>query len=76
LAIIPPYDIIYNRLCTGIEAVVDQKRKEAYVSQRKISRFSRKDDLFVSPSSCYQILKSLSWIEPQELRNPLGKILL
>ncbi len=50
------------------EAVVDLKRKEPYLSHRKISGFLREDDLFVSPSSCYRILKSLGWIEPQNLR--------
>jgi len=45
------------------EAVVDLKRKEPYLSHRKISGFLREDDLFVSPSSCYLILKSLGWIE-------------
>lgn len=50
------------------EAVVHLKRKEPYLSHRKISGLLREDNLFVSPSSCYRILKSLGWIEPQHLR--------
>jgi len=50
------------------EAIIDLKMKEPYLSHRKISGFIRKDGLFVSSSSCYRILKSLGWIEPQNLR--------
>jgi transposase-like protein len=50
------------------EAVVDLKNKEPYLSHRKISGFLRKDSFFISSSSCYQILKSLGWIKPQNLR--------
>jgi len=56
------------------EAVVDLKRKEPYLSHRKISGLLRGDNFFVSPSSCYRILKSLGWIEPQELRGSPWKI--
>jgi len=43
-----------NRLLSDEkEAVVNLNRKKPYLSHRKISGFIRKNNLFISPSSCY-----------------------
>jgi putative transposase len=55
---------------TDIErkAVIQQKKKQPQLSHRKISGYIRSDGFWVSPSSCYRILKALGWIESQKLR--------
>jgi len=42
------------------EAIIHLKRYEPYLSHRQISGFIRVHGFFVSPSSCYRVLKSLS----------------
>jgi hypothetical protein len=50
------------------KAVINQKRAQPQLSHRKISGYIRSDSFWVSPSSCYRILKALDWVEPQKLR--------
>lgn len=49
-------------------AVIDMKKENPHLSHRKISGYLRADGVWVSPSSCYRILKSKGWIQPQQLR--------
>lgn len=50
------------------QAVIEKKKTEPYLSHRKISGYLRHDGHWISPSSCYRILKSLDWVSPQSLR--------
>jgi putative transposase len=61
---------------TDIErkAVIKQKKKQPQLSHRKISGYIRSDGFWVSPSSCYRILKALGWIESQKLRKAPWKV--
>jgi transposase len=45
------------------EAVIKQKKAQPQLSHRKISGYIRSDGFWVSPSSCYRILKALGWVE-------------
>jgi hypothetical protein len=47
---------------TERKAVIKQKKKQPQLSRRKMSRYIRSDGFWVSPSSCYWILKALAWI--------------
>ena len=61
---------------TDIErkAVIQQKKKQPQLSHRKISGYIRSDGFWVSPSSCYRVLKALGWVESQKLRKAPWKV--
>ena len=56
------------------EAVINQKKEQPQLSHRKISGYIRSDGFWVSPSSCYRILKALGWVESQKLREAPWKV--
>jgi transposase InsO family protein len=49
-------------------AVVEYKKTQPQVSHRQLSGYLRFQQVWVSPSSCYRILKALGWIEPRWCR--------
>lgn len=49
-------------------AVIVKKAQDPHLSHRKISGYLRQDGYWVSPSSCYRILKAKGWVFPQSLR--------
>jgi len=55
-------------------AVIDKKKAQPQLSHRKISGYLRGDGIWVSPSSCYRILKALNWVQPQQLRQAPWKV--
>lgn len=61
---------------TGSEqqAVIEKKKAEPQMSHRRISGSLRNDGYWISPSSCYRILKSLGWVWPQTLREAPWKV--
>lgn len=50
------------------QAVVDKKKEEPQLSHRQISGSLRPEGYWVSPSSCYRLLKPLGWISSSSLR--------
>jgi len=50
------------------QAVVEKKKMEPQLSHRQISGSLRPEGYWVSPSSCYRILKPLGWISSFSLR--------
>jgi len=50
------------------QAVVEKKKMEPQLSHRQISGSLRPEGYWVSPSSCYRILKPLGWISSSSLR--------
>jgi transposase len=50
------------------KAVIDKKQAEPQLSHRQISGALRHEGHYISPSSCYRILKELGWVWPQSLR--------
>ena len=50
------------------KAVIDKKQAEPQFSHRQISGALRHEGHYISPSSCYRILKGLGWVWPQSLR--------
>jgi putative transposase len=49
-------------------AVIVKKAQQPHLSHRKISGYLRQDGYWISPSSCYRILKAKGWVFPQPLR--------
>jgi hypothetical protein len=56
------------------QAVIDKKKAEPQMSHRTISGFLRHDGHWISPSSCYRVLKPLGWIFRTNLREAPWKI--
>jgi putative transposase len=56
------------------QAVVEKKKMEPQLSHRHISGSLRPEGYWVSPSSCYRILKTLGWIGSSSLREAPWKI--
>jgi len=50
------------------EAIIAKKEQEPYLSHRQISGFLRHEQYWISPSSCYRVLKLQGLILSQELR--------
>lgn len=50
------------------QAIIDRKQAEPQLSHRQISGVLREEGYYISPSSCYRILKELDWVWPQSLR--------
>ena len=50
------------------EAIIGCKQKEPHLSHRHISGLLRQDDIWVSASSCYRVLKGQGMVDPQDLR--------
>lgn len=56
------------------QAVIEKKQTEPQLSHRQISGVLREEGYYISPSSCYRILKELDWIWPQSLREAPWKV--
>lgn len=56
------------------EAVVKKKKEEPQLSHRQISGSLRLVDYWISPSSCYRILKSQGWVSMATLREAPWKV--
>ena len=56
------------------QAVVEKKELEPQLSHRQISGSLRSGGHWVSPSSCYRILKPLGWISSPRLREAPWKV--
>jgi hypothetical protein len=56
------------------EAVIQKKQQEPQLSHRQLSGMLRPEGHWISPSSCYRILKSLGWISPSILREAPWKV--
>ena len=56
------------------QAVVEKKELEPQLSHRQISGSLRSEGHWVSPSSCYRLLKPLGWISSPSLREAPWKI--
>jgi putative transposase len=56
------------------EAVIQKKQQEPQLSHRQLSGKLRPDGHWISPSSCYRILKPLGWISPSILREAPWKV--
>jgi putative transposase len=56
------------------EAVIQQKEREPYLSHRQVSGSLRPQGYWVSPSSCYRLLKPLGWVSPPTLREAPWKV--
>lgn len=58
-----------NRLTNAERtAIIERKKADPHLSHRQISGYLRFQGVWVSPSSCYRILKTLGWIEPRSFR--------
>ena len=56
------------------QAVVEKKEIDPQLSHRQISGSLRSEGHWVSPSSCYRILKPLGWVSPPTLREAPWKV--
>lgn len=56
------------------QAVIEKKQAEPQSSHRQISGALRHEGYYVSPSSCYRILKARGWVWPQSLREAPWKV--
>jgi putative transposase len=56
------------------EAVLEKKKEEPQLSHRHISGSLRLVDYWISPSTCYRILKSRGWISMATLREAPWKV--
>ena len=56
------------------EAVIQKKQQEPQLSHRQLSGMLRPDGHWISPSSCYRILKPLGWVSPSILREAPWKV--
>ena len=56
------------------QAVVEKKKLEPQLSHRQISGSLRPEGHWISPSSCYRILKPLGWISSANLREAPWRI--
>jgi putative transposase len=56
------------------KAVIYKKKMQPQLSHRQISGYLRFDGFWVSPSSCYRILKGLNWVQSQQLRQAPWKV--
>ena len=50
------------------QAIIDKKASEPYLSHRKISGALRDQGYWLSPSSCYRVLKAMGWVLGSTLR--------
>lgn len=58
-----------NRLTNAERtAIIERKKAQPHLSHRQISGYLRFQGVWVSPSSCYRMLKALGWIEPASFR--------
>ena len=56
------------------QAVLEKKQTEPQLSPRKISGHLRHQGLWISPSSCYRILKGKGWMISPDLREAPWKV--
>jgi transposase InsO family protein len=50
------------------QAILEKKQTEPQMSPRQVSGHLRSQGFWISPSSCYRILKAKGWVLSQELR--------
>ncbi|WP_435548379.1 helix-turn-helix domain-containing protein [Desulfobacterium sp. N47] len=50
------------------QAVIEKKKSGPQMSHRQISGSLRHDGYWISPSRCYRVLKNISWVWSQTLR--------
>lgn len=50
------------------QVVLKKKEELPHLSHRKISGYLRPEGYWISPSSCYRLLKEQGWVEPSRLR--------
>jgi putative transposase len=53
---------------TERESILQHKRQLPHLSHRKISGYLRSENIWVSASNCYRLLKGLNWVLPQRPR--------
>jgi transposase InsO family protein len=56
------------------QAIIDKKKAHRDLTHRKISGSLRHDGFWISPSSCYRVLKPLGWVAHQDLREAPWKV--
>ena len=56
------------------QAVIEKKQTDPQLSHRQISGSLRPEGYYVSPSSCYRILKARGWVWAQSLREAPWKV--
>ena len=56
------------------QAIVGIKKTQPQLSHRQISGFLRQDGYWISPSSCYRVLKPLGWVTPASFREAPWKV--
>jgi hypothetical protein len=56
------------------EAVIQKKQQEPQLSHRQLSGSLRPEGHWISPSSCYRILKPLGWVSSSTLREAPWKV--
>lgn len=71
----PPQRTSVHRLTEAERAaIIEQKQQQPQWSHRKISGYLRAAAIWVSPTSCYRVLKRLGWVSPATgLREPPWK---
>jgi hypothetical protein len=50
------------------QAIIDKKKAHTELTHRKISGSLRHDGFWISPSTCYRVLKPIGWVAHQDLR--------
>ncbi len=56
------------------QAIVGIKKAQPQMSHRQISGSLRQDGYWISPSSCYRVLKPLGWVTPASFREAPWKV--
>ena len=56
------------------QAIGEKKKAAPHMSHRQISRLLRHEGYWISPSSCYRVLKSLGWVLSPALRQAPWKV--
>jgi putative transposase len=56
------------------QAIIDKKKTHTELTHRKISGSLKHDGFWISPSSCYRVLKPLGWVLHQDLREAPWKV--
>jgi len=71
----PPRSLSVLRLThSERQAVLEKKQTEPQMSPRQISGHLRHQGLWISPSSCYRILKGKGWVLSPDLREAPWKV--
>jgi putative transposase len=65
---------IFTLMDSEEQAIIEKKQTDPQLSHRQISGSLRPEGYYVSPSSCYRILKARGWVWPQSLREAPWKV--